>query len=88
MSARRLFPGAAPLLNHQERLERCLTIPEAEMCTTRRPSISEVVLNVSTELDLDLSPQHETERTAEIFRDLRLAKSEHKLEPLFTGKWE
>jgi len=44
--------------------------------------------DVSEELGLELNPQHETERTAEIFSDLRLAKSEHKLEPLFKGKWE
>lgn len=44
--------------------------------------------DVAAELGLDLNPQHETERTAEIFNDLRLAKSEHKLEPLFQGKWE
>jgi hypothetical protein len=44
--------------------------------------------DVRDELGLDLNPERETERTAEIFRDLHLAKSEFKVEPLFKGKWE
>jgi hypothetical protein len=44
--------------------------------------------DVREELGLDLSPERETERTAEIFRDLHLAKSQFKVEPLFKGKWE
>jgi hypothetical protein len=40
------------------------------------------------ELGLDLSPEHETETTAEIFKDLKLERSLHPLTPLFEGKWE
>jgi hypothetical protein len=44
--------------------------------------------DVRDELGLDFNPERETERTAEIFRDLHLAKSQFKVEPLFKGKWE
>lgn len=44
--------------------------------------------NVSRELGIELDPQRETEGTAEIFEDLRMAKSHHPVEPLFKGKWE
>jgi hypothetical protein len=40
------------------------------------------------ELDLKLHPQSESEWTADIFKDLRMEKSEHPLEPLFKGQWE
>ncbi|HYZ82835.1 MAG TPA: hypothetical protein VE621_00450 [Bryobacteraceae bacterium] len=43
--------------------------------------------DVRSELGIDLHPEHETERTAEIFRDVRLAKSEFKIEPLVKRKW-
>lgn len=42
----------------------------------------------SEELGLELDAEDESERTAEIFQDLRLRKSEHPLEPLFQGKWK
>jgi hypothetical protein len=44
--------------------------------------------NVREELGVDLDPQREDERTAEIFRDLHIAKSQHPVEPLFKGNWE
>lgn len=44
--------------------------------------------DVSRELGIELDPQRETEDTAEIFEDLRMAKSRHPAEPLFKGKWE
>jgi hypothetical protein len=34
-----------------------------------------------------VEPEEETEASAEVFRDLRLRKSEQPLEPLFTGEW-
>jgi hypothetical protein len=45
-----------------------------------------------TETDRDQTnepekPEEETEASAEVFRDLRLRKSEQPLEPLFTGEW-
>jgi hypothetical protein len=43
---------------------------------------------VRGELGLDLDPERETERTAEIFRDLHLSKSQFTVDPLFKGKWE
>jgi hypothetical protein len=43
--------------------------------------------DVRGELGLELNPDRENERTAEIFRDLRLAKSQFKVEPLFKGNW-
>jgi hypothetical protein len=43
--------------------------------------------DVRGELGLDLNPERETERTAEIFRDLHLAKSEFNIDPLIKGKW-
>lgn len=43
--------------------------------------------NVSKELGVDLETEKETEATAEIFNDLKLAKEAHPLQPLFTGKW-
>lgn len=44
--------------------------------------------DLKEELGIELETEHETEATAEIFKDLRLQKSEHPLEPLFEGKWE
>ncbi|MCU1261235.1 MAG: hypothetical protein JWO80_4120 [Bryobacterales bacterium] len=44
--------------------------------------------DIRSELGLDLHPERETERNAEIFRDLHLSKSEFKVEPLFEGKWD
>lgn len=43
--------------------------------------------DVKDELGIDLEPQEEKESTAEIFKDLRLRKQEHPLEPLFKGEW-
>lgn len=44
--------------------------------------------DVSRELGLELSPEHETVATAEIVRDLRLERSMHPLAPLVSGRWE
>jgi hypothetical protein len=43
--------------------------------------------DVRAELGIELNPERETERTAEIFQDLHLAKSKTKLDPLTKGKW-
>jgi hypothetical protein len=39
------------------------------------------------ELGVELHPQRESEWSADIFNDLRMEKSEHPVEPLFTGEW-
>jgi hypothetical protein len=36
---------------------------------------------------IDLQPEEESESTAEIFKELRLAKSRHPVEPLLRGEW-
>jgi hypothetical protein len=36
---------------------------------------------------LDLDPEQETAETADTFRELRLAREGHPVEPLFAGKW-
>ncbi|MEO1671140.1 MAG: hypothetical protein AAFR77_10215 [Cyanobacteria bacterium J06631_2] len=43
--------------------------------------------NISEELGIELDPASETEDTAEILNDLRMRKSRHPIEPLFTGEW-
>jgi hypothetical protein len=43
--------------------------------------------DVSTELGIELNPEHESEASAAIFSDLRIEKTLHPLEPLFSGKW-
>jgi hypothetical protein len=43
--------------------------------------------DVKQELGIDLDPQREDERTAEILRDLHIAKAAFPLDPLFKGKW-
>lgn len=40
------------------------------------------------ELGIELHPHRETEWSADIFKDLRMEKSEHPIEPLFTGEWK
>lgn len=45
-------------------------------------------INPEEELEIELHPQHESEWSADIFRDLRMDKSEHPIEPLFTGEWK
>ena len=37
--------------------------------------------------DIDLQPEKESESTADIFKQLRFAKSRHPVEPLFRGEW-
>ncbi len=39
------------------------------------------------ELDIDLVPEEEREAEAAIFRDLRLERGQHPVEPLFRGDW-
>lgn len=43
--------------------------------------------DIEEELGIELHPQLETEATAEILNDLRMRKSRHPIEPLFTGEW-
>jgi hypothetical protein len=42
---------------------------------------------VRVELGIDLRPQHESEADAAIFRDLKIERSLHPIEPLISGKW-
>jgi len=44
--------------------------------------------DVKEDLGVELNPQDESESTAEIFRDLRLEKSQQPLVPLFEGRWD
>ena len=44
--------------------------------------------DIKKELGLDLNPEEETGNSADIFKDLRLDKSEHPTKPLFEGKWD
>lgn len=44
--------------------------------------------DVSEDLGIHIGAKHETQTSADVFRDLRLDKSAHPLEPLFTGEWE
>lgn len=43
--------------------------------------------DVSEELGIELAAEEESESTAEIFKDLRLEKSQHPIEPLLKGEW-
>jgi hypothetical protein len=52
----------------------------------------EVLLIGSTEdpqaeLGIELHPKPESEWSADVFKDLRMEKSQHPTEPLFTGEW-
>jgi hypothetical protein len=53
---------------------------------------AEVLLIASSEdpqeeLGIELHPEPENEWSADIFNDLRMDKSQHPIEPLFTGEW-
>ena len=39
------------------------------------------------ELDVNLSPECETEETANLFQELEMDRDRHPVEPLLTGKW-
>ena len=39
------------------------------------------------ELGVELDPERETEATADLFQELRMAKDSHPVEPLLAGKW-
>ena len=43
--------------------------------------------DVQADLGLELDVEHESGRSAAIFKDLRLEKGAHPLEPLFSGEW-
>jgi hypothetical protein len=43
--------------------------------------------DVHAELGIDLQPQHESEASAAIFRDLKIERSLHPIAPLLSGKW-
>ncbi|WP_319423167.1 hypothetical protein [Pleurocapsa sp. FMAR1] len=43
--------------------------------------------NIEQELGIELHPVNEIKDTAEILNDLRMRKSRHPIEPLFTGEW-
>ena len=40
------------------------------------------------ELGIQLEAEQETEKSADIFTDLKMKRSEHPAAPLFGGKWE
>jgi len=44
--------------------------------------------DVFEELGVRLDPEHETIETAELFSDLRMARTAHPLKPLFEGRWQ
>ncbi len=44
--------------------------------------------DASEELGIDLHPEDEDERSAEVFSDLRLRRTAHPTRPLFEGTWE
>lgn len=44
--------------------------------------------DVRQELGIELDPEVEDERDADIFRDLRLERTRHPVGPLFEGRWE
>lgn len=68
---RRFLPAEPELLNY-EGVEVLLIAASAD----RRE-----------ELGIDLHPQPENEWSADIFNDLRMERSQHPIEPLFTGEW-
>jgi hypothetical protein len=39
------------------------------------------------ELDIQLDPEEESEAAASIFKDLKLERAQHPIEPLFRGEW-
>ena len=43
--------------------------------------------NVKRDLGIDLEPEYESEATADIFKQLRLSKGKHPVEPLLKGEW-
>jgi hypothetical protein len=43
--------------------------------------------DVKRDLGIDLEPEDESEATADIFKQLRLSKGKHPIEPLLTGEW-
>ncbi len=44
--------------------------------------------DVSEDLDVSLRPQDESESSADLFRELRLKKERHPVEPLLGGHWD
>jgi hypothetical protein len=44
--------------------------------------------DVGKELGINITPQQESESTADIFNELRMVKSRHPTKPLFEGHWE
>jgi len=45
-------------------------------------------VEADADLGIDLEPQPEDEKSAEVFKDLHLEKSERTIKPLFEGTWE
>ena len=45
-------------------------------------------MEADADLGIDLEPQPEDEKSAEVFKDLHLEKSERAIKPLFEGTWE
>jgi hypothetical protein len=43
--------------------------------------------DVKRDLGIDLEPEDESEATPDIFKQLRLSKGKHPIEPLLTGEW-
>ena len=69
---RRFLPAVPELLNHEG--TEVLLIGTSE--------------DPTAELGIELHPEPESEWTADVFKqDLRMEKSQHPTEPLFTGEW-
>jgi hypothetical protein len=42
---------------------------------------------VKQDLGIDLKPEPKTEKSVDILKELRLARSRHPVEPLLKGEW-
>ena len=75
----------------QDRFEQRRFVPAKPPEFLDYPGIELILIgasaDISDELGIELNPSTETEDTAEILNDLRMRKSRHPIEPLFTGEW-
>ena len=75
----------------QNRFEQRRFVPAEPPEFLDYPGVELILIGASAdieqELGIKLDPATETEDTAEILNDLRMRKSRHPIEPLFTGEW-
>ena len=75
----------------QNRFERRRFVPAEPPEFLDYPGVELILIGASAdikaELGVELDPATETEDTAEILNDLKMRKSRHPIEPLFTGEW-